>query len=493
MMRILAISGGEWRQLMIKTGALIWRKLLLRTNVAGITGSFGKTLVGAGNDTRRVARVAAAAGLFAKNLYHALPPRLRNAADPFVISYRLLRRLRPEVWIVTGEEQGSHLPLSVCIYAATSQDKNYLFELIFGSTFQACYLGRTWLWNVFRTIPQEASGCSMVFAEVHQSHLELIGPGGMVIPTWMSAEINLPRPRSVMKSNSVLCDLRKIRDNALECGITRDEQRFDDFYQNMYLPYVKGRYGNCALLPSREILKSQLDDGNLILVKKKGEYISGMLLNYGGARPSLRVLGVRDGNRDLVRDGAISAAFEFSLEHLETKGCRKVNPGPSRAFLHDGVLRFKRKWSQTISPSMAGKFLMKVTYDTAATRAFLQNNPFIFERFGQLRGAVFLNGGSPPAPGVFQEMSKEHFHSGLSELIVCCFAPSGGAPGQETELNPGAVPHRHLSPADRAHLIGGLGSIAVGTTIAIHWKSDSQRPTGNAGVENINAQEISSG
>ena len=57
MMRILAISGGEWRQLMIKTGALIWRKLLLRTNVAGITGSFGKTLVGAGNDTRRVARV----------------------------------------------------------------------------------------------------------------------------------------------------------------------------------------------------------------------------------------------------------------------------------------------------------------------------------------------------------------------------------------------------------------------------------------------------
>ena len=174
--------------------------------------------MGQGDNT---ARGASRLYLFAKTLYDALPRRVRILVRPMTSRYELLRGLRPEVWMVAGEEKGSHLPLSICLYATTNEYRSYLLELIFGSSFHARYLGRTWLWNVFKTIPKAAAGCSMVFAEVDQSHLKLLGArGGIVIPAWVSGEVNLPRESKVMRAKNLQYVLRKIRQHGLEFEIS---------------------------------------------------------------------------------------------------------------------------------------------------------------------------------------------------------------------------------------------------------------------------------
>ncbi len=419
--------------------------------------------------------------VFAKTLYYALPRRVRILARPMASRYELLRGLRPEVWMVAGKEKGSHLPLSICLYATTKEYRSYLLELIFGSSFHARYLGRTWLWKVFKTIPKAAAGCSMVFAEVDQSHLKVLGArGGIVIPAWVSGEVNLPRGPKVMRSKSLQFVLRKIRRHGLEFEISRDPQRFADFYHNMYLPTIKGAHGDSAFFVTKQDMKAELDNGELLLVKKQGEYISGQLIAYDGAGPFLRWLGVRDGNQDYLHEGAVAASYEFSLRRAEEKGYKKLSLGRSRAFLQDGVLRFKRKLPQTIVGTSSRKFLVQALSDTNSTRAFLQNTPFIFERFGELHGAVFVDSDTPPTPQALREIHKQYFHAGLSKLVVYCLSPRGTSSqnGIEPEVSPDRAldtssplkrPHHvHLSSADGRELIKGLGCIGIGMAITIH-------------------------
>jgi hypothetical protein len=282
-----------------------------------------------------------------------------------------------------------------------------------------------------------------------------------------------------MRRDSVRDIQRRIRREGLEFEVTRDLKSFDYFYQNMHMPYLRGRYGDSAVLSSREEIKAQFDKGELILVKKKGEYISGALVSYEGELASFPYLGVLDGRWEFVAGGAISASYEFVLQHLETTNCRKANFGQSRAFLNDGVLRFKRKYGYEIVNSTIHKFLTKVVSDTNATRAFLRNNPFIMERSGKFYGVVFLDGEVPPTPQTLQEINKQHSHAGLSKLLVCSFSPSDATTRsemsallQELKTDASSRPHgqphhEHVSQAERMNLIGGLGAIGIDSVIAI--------------------------
>ena len=416
---------------------------------------------------------------FAKTLYRAIPRPLRALAYPIAAKSVLIRRLRPEVWIIAGEEQVSHLPLSVCLYAATNENRIYLQNLIFGSSFRARYIGRIWLWNAFTGLPEAAKGCSIVIADVHDRHLKLMGArAGIIIPAWVRGYVDLPRSPAVIRRDSVKDIQRRIRREGLEFEVTRDLQSFDYFYQNMHVPYLKGRYGDSAVVSSREEIKAQFDNGELILVKKKGEYISGAIVSYQGELASFPYLGVLDGRWEFVAGGAISASYEFVLQHLETTSCRKANFGQSRAFLNDGVLRFKKKYGYEIVNSTIHKFLTKVVSDTNATRAFLRNNPFIVERSGKFYGVVFLDGEVPPTPQTLQEINKQHSHAGLLKILVCSFSPDATTksevPKPLPDLNPdgssrppGQPHYEYLSQAEWMSLIGELGAIGIDNVIAI--------------------------
>jgi hypothetical protein len=117
------------------------------------------------------------------------------------------------------------------------------------------------------------------------------------------------------------------------------------------------------------------------------------------------------------------AMLYFASLYLKDKGYTKMVVGNSRTFLKDGVLRLKKKWSQRIIGSAPTGFAFKVLCNTAATRAFLENNPFIFEEDGLLNGAVFVDGDDPPSSEEIRQINKNYFHPGLSKLIIYCFKP----------------------------------------------------------------------
>ncbi len=415
-----------------------------------------------------------------KKAYRAIPHRLRDIIAPFAYYlYDLLNILRPQMWSVTGVMPGSQVSISVCLYSTTAQFRDYLCPTIFGPAFRARYLGRTWLWNMQKA-PKAASDAALVFSDLDAPYLKFLrAERGMLIPSWIDGEAKLPRGPEKRRSSAARTALRKIRQHSLEFEITHDQACLDDFYNNMYVPYITLRYGKSAYVEPKERVQKYFNKGELLLMKNgesigRDDLLRGFPLLYGA-------IGVRDGNWEFVRNGAIVACYEFTFRRAEEKGCHTVNLSRARPFLNDGLLRFKKSWSFTISGAVSHKFLLRVVSDSHATRTFLENTPLIFEHCGELKGAVFVNGETPLTLEKLREMGKEYLYSGMSALIVLQLSPrtmtgeSGFAPDLPTELsaNPAAGlsdTHRwkQLPRAEWMDLIKGLGLAGIEYAIAIY-------------------------
>jgi len=422
----------------------------------------------------------------AKKINRAFPRRLRNVVSSGAyLLYDALNSLRPQVWFVTGELQESQLPLAICLFVRTVRFRSYISNMIFGSTACFRYLGRTWIWNTNK-LPREAEGSSVVISELDPRYAGLLcSKRGVLIPSWVIGEATLPRVHKVLKRKSAENTRRKIRQNSLDYEITHDQRHFDDFYHNMYVPYIRERYGSGAYISPQAQVQAQFDKGELLLVKKGDVSISGQLISYDGQCAGFEKLGVRDGNWEHVRDGALVASYEFTLRHVEQKGCRRVKFYRSRAFLMDGVLQLKRKMSQRIVAADRQKYLLRVLIDSQAVRALLVNLPFIHECGGGLHGAVFIGGETMLTIALLRTIQKQYFHPGMADVVVFQFssqsakAKDGSVLNQSPEVpachagdSTDPLRYRQLSRAEWTKLAQGLERAGIERAIAIYSKRE---------------------
>lgn len=358
--------------------------------------------------------------MLARTLYYKIPLRLRWIVSPFILCFRLLRDLKLKVWIVVGEEQNSRKPLSILLYAGNEIYKNYLVGIIFGASYRENYLGRTWLWNIPKKIAHEGQDCSLILIRVIKPLRKLLRTKNCYyIPAWVSGEVDIPCSSSVMNYESLKSDLRRIRRNALVYEVTRETQYFDDFYYNMYVPYITKSHGSSVHVTPYHAMRKEFQDCDLLLIKKQETYIAGILIVYSKSGPRLWRMGIRDGNPQCIKDGAVGALFHFSFKYIEDKGFAKVGLGLSRSFLRDGVLRYKKKLGQRIIDTDSNVIVLRVLKYTPATNGFLVSHPFIFENRGSLYGAVFVDTDKPLSGQDLQRINKDYFHPGLSKLFIC--------------------------------------------------------------------------
>jgi len=296
---------------------------------------------------------------------------------------------------------------------------NFMLGLMFGESYQEVYLGSAWMWKISKVITEKGQNCSLVVMQVSKSLRTLLRSGTWFnIPLWVGGEIDIPVAPRVIKKETLRSDLRKIRKHSLLFEVTHEPKNFDDFYYNMYVPHVTRAHGNGAYIMPYEEKRTKFRNCDLLLVKTEEKSIAGILIAYekGGLR--LWSLGIRDGNLEYVKEGAVTALFHFSMLYLEDKGYTKVKLGTSRAFLRDGVLQYKRKWSQTITSTSRDWFALKVLSYNGAAGGFLQNNPFIFEKGGILHGALFVDAEKPLSAKELRQIEKRNFIPGLSKLSI---------------------------------------------------------------------------
>jgi hypothetical protein len=277
-------------------------------------------------------------------------------------------RLWPEAWIVRGAELHSGLPLSV-LFATESSTGSYLVKLFFAPGCRQEPLGHIPLCNLRRTAAR--AGCQMMLPEVHYTQRPR---DAHFVPVWVHGAVELPL---AVQNHSLKQDLRQARLHRLQVTIARDHGTLERFYHEMYVPTLAKSHGDSAVPRELEELVAGLPYSDLLLANSAAGWVGGLMLAYEKPFPRLWCLGVREGDRKYLRQGVVTTLYDFAFRHLAEAGYSRVNLGLSRAFLNDGVLRYKQKFGHKVTRTTDWGFALTVIEPTPATESVLRNNPFV--------------------------------------------------------------------------------------------------------------------
>jgi hypothetical protein len=164
--------------------------------------------------------------------------------------------------------QGQEAPRGGIVFWGAEKNKNYIADIAFGGLCIERYCGRVWLWNVGRLARKMVPQVSLQILELHRRLRWMAGRGGsLFIPCWVGGAVTLTAT-SARPTDGQRSDLRKIKKHRMQCDVTTDEARIEDFYHTMYVPYIRRMYGNKALLmPHNEMIR-KIEKCKLLLLKR---------------------------------------------------------------------------------------------------------------------------------------------------------------------------------------------------------------------------------
>lgn len=322
------------------------------------------------------------------------------------------RRWRRDFWIVEGRERNSGLPLTLA-FSGQLESKCYITHLVFADDCRE-RRRRVWRWRVERLANGRRARYALAIVE--RQHRPAHGrPGTFLIPCWVGGDIDVAvAERRIRTTPHLKPDLRRIHKYRLSYAVERAPEQLLRFYDEMYVPYIRNVYGARTFLVSRAEFSAHLPNLEVVMVLRDGEAVAGGTLLYEAGQVRAWCMGVKNGDRRYVREGAIAAIYRYQIAHLASAGRARLHLGASRPFLNDGVLAFKRKWGMRAADRMAKWFQLTCPRHCEAGRAFLAHNPFIYETAGTLYGAVFAEGARRPTDSQLDALALP----GLTALVV---------------------------------------------------------------------------
>ncbi len=158
---------------------------------------------------------------------------------------------------------------------------------------------------------------------------------------WVGELEEIPGPSP---SRSLREDLRKVARQGFALVQTTDPADWELFATRMVEPQARARFGGQAWVPSARLLAEFRRAGTLHLVRQGEEVVAGICSVPSGDTLWLPVMGVRDADPLLFRQGASLAAVALTIEWARARGYRRMDLGRTSPFVTDGVQRMKRKW-----------------------------------------------------------------------------------------------------------------------------------------------------
>jgi hypothetical protein len=212
----------------------------------------------------------------------------------------------------------------------------------------------------------------LVVADVHRWVAQSFREAGwLIIPDsvrWSGDPVHLP---PAVPCHSLREDLRKMRRYQYALEEVSGSQAWDEFYRTMLLPQALARFGDAAWLPSRRFLKELAAKGVLHFLNRDGKRIAGIVTVRHGDTLWTPIMGVRNGDEMLLRQGATVALFFKTFEWAREQGCRRIDSGRTSSFVNEGVHRNKSKWGlQPGLDPLAHLLAMRIGSVPALHRAF---------------------------------------------------------------------------------------------------------------------------
>lgn len=344
-------------------------------------------------------------------------------------------RLRQQITLYEGETAESGHRLRLIHIGDANRGRAFIQEL-FGDTPRHWSLGSRFSWSAPRDIPSAWRPCDILLVEANRLRAGHFRQAGFfTVPEWVEfgrPVVTDPALRYLGASKSLKSDLNKISNSQFEVAITKEARDFDAFYETMYLPHARLRFGESAIIKKKRVLAKDFQSGFLLLLKDGERPIAGSLIKEDDDIITETTLGVLSGEDAFLRMGVSGAIDYHLLEWAAAHNKTYMKVGHTRPFPQDGVYRNKRKWLMTISPDMDGVMDMAVQirrFDkTMAT--VLRHWPFVFQTTRGLAVFCAYNGQEPAGKKDIKKLVQSHAVEGIDDVVIV------SAAGYQKEAHP---------------------------------------------------------
>lgn len=335
--------------------------------------------------------------------------------------FRLLTRPYLPVYHLQGQGQAG--PLTVT-YAGLDFAKPYLVNLLFSEKPAEKLVGHTPWWRY----PQlaDAGSSDLVIVET-ASHLirRLPRQNALIIPPYVHHILDVRGTwedvRSRFSKKTRRNKLSLIRKYNYQYQISRDKQDFETFYHQMYLPTMNSRHGDLNSAMSKAEAYEYFRFGWLFKIMREGEWVSGVISHLQQKLLISDILGVKNADEQLIREGATLATYFAAIEWANEHRYNAVNFLGSVPYLASGLFYHKRSWGTTISipAHLHRRIWLRVRRVTPAIAEFLKRNPLVIEDDrGHLHGLITVDHLSDMTPEIRQEWEENYAVPGLSSLLI---------------------------------------------------------------------------
>jgi len=299
--------------------------------------------------------------LWVKPLEIRIIPRL-SKEKPGRVQSRLLRM---SIWSANaGRVLLEELRLSVIRWSGPDWSVTYI-----GNGFSAEALGfflfpepqevressTTYLWRAPGLVRKFTGEGDLVVCELNR--IIHLSPKNVNLafssPQWIDLTIEgIDRPLDEVMGKihpSVRSRIRRLECQGFHSTTTHSEADFDLFYHRMYVPYVETRHnGHGAIVRDHDYVHRFFEKGILLLVEQNEKLVSGSICQISGNTCLGVLLGVMDGQYELVKQGAIVSLCWSVIQWARGQGAQRFDLGASRPMIHNGVFVFKRQWGAQV-------------------------------------------------------------------------------------------------------------------------------------------------
>ena len=362
-----------------------------------------------------------------RRIFFGLLKRLRN----WDLLRSLKKKLHPitcrylaNATLVEGILKGTDMPFR-CLFVENSNMMEYVCRRSYKSAPHILKKWKVWIPGLQRTISKISSSidlCIAVFPQYRESELSKVSDfcGDQWVRQYIDTSGNWEEIRKHFHQKKRQYTNNLSHKYGLSYRISHDLSDLDLFYNRMYVPLIKNKYNNEALILPYEVMKGYIQKGLLLFVTVDNQDIAGGLCSMDGDVMFFLEQGVLDPAERYIQQGAQLVLYYFIIRYAWENGIKKLNTMRTRSSLNDTVYRTKREWGATVyaddkSESAVFYFIPRIN-ETIST--LFDINSVIIHGEDGLYGLA----GCPEGCDI-TDLSKKYYSPGLKGLIL--LAPDG--------------------------------------------------------------------
>jgi hypothetical protein len=259
---------------------------------------------------------------------------------------RPLIRWKVQIAQINGIGAGSGRPQTVLV-AGWHRTVAYYAQRFFKAMESPIILGTTPLLGLPAQLEELRGKYDLVIARVPgPSSRWLFDDFYLHVPEAVESRLELPAESLHLAQASTRArrNLARVRNSQLSWEISTDPADFDLFYDDYYVPFLRGRYEDLAQEFTKKDLLKIFRHGCIVWILKDGQRLVGALFSPDGDTLRWRVMGAAGDGQEIAKLGGISAIYVFGTECAIRYGFKWLDLGYSKASTRDGVLSHKASW-----------------------------------------------------------------------------------------------------------------------------------------------------